>query len=134
MDIFNNLSPMTILIGVLVLWFFIGKFTNSISESKKNNDNDLEGDNKTLICPYCAEEIKIDAIFCKHCGAEYNKTRKNLGNWVRGNSENSNEVLVGGLVGGFLIIFLIIILFFMVFAILSPLMSWFSIYAWLDSL
>ena len=45
MDIFNNLSPMTILIGVLVLWFFIGMVINSISESKKPNDDDLKGGN-----------------------------------------------------------------------------------------
>ena len=129
MNIFDNLSPMTILIGVLVLWFFIGKFTNSISESKKNNDNDLEGDNKTLICPYCAEEIKIDAIFCKHCGAEYNKTRKNLGNWVRGNSENYYESSgMGCLSVMFWVLFVII-----AYIVLSHIFFWGAILHWLDS-
>tara|TARA_B100000795_G_C22441895_1_gene302224 strand:+ start:68 stop:472 length:405 start_codon:yes stop_codon:yes gene_type:complete len=98
MNIFDNLSPGVILIGVLVLWFFLGKIVNSISETKNNND--LEKDNTkhskvnasimnnaneniTQKCPWCAEEIKIDAIVCKHCGAEYEKTRKGIEHWIR---------------------------------------------------
>ena len=45
MDIFDEYSSGTILIGVLVLWFFIGMVTNSISVSKKPNDDDLKGGN-----------------------------------------------------------------------------------------
>jgi len=45
MNIFNEYSSGTILIGVLVLWFFIGMVINSISDQKKPNDGDLKGGN-----------------------------------------------------------------------------------------
>ena len=150
MNIFNEYSSGTILIVGLLLWFFIGKFTNSISKSKKNNDNDLEKDNtkhskentsivgnakenETQKCPYCAEDINIEAIVCLYCGAEY--TRYGLSwngkyKWVRGDFENSNE----GSGYGCLIILLIITLFLIGFFILGPLISWYFIFEWLDSL
>ena len=68
MNIFNDIDSGTILIGVLVLWFFVGKIVNSISESKKLNDgeekeNTKHGkENENQKCPFCAEEIKIEAI------------------------------------------------------------------------
>jgi len=52
------------------------------SFTKKSSTEELE-ENKTQICFFCAEEIKIDAIVCKHCGAEYEKTVKGIDHWVR---------------------------------------------------
>ena len=52
------------------------------SFTKKSSTEELE-ENKTQICFFCAEEIKIDAIVCKHCGAEYEKTIKGIDHWVR---------------------------------------------------
>jgi len=52
------------------------------SFTKKSSAEELE-ENKTQICYFCAEEIKIDAIVCKHCGAEYEKTIKGIDHWVR---------------------------------------------------
>lgn len=37
MKMFDEYNPMFLLIGGLVLWYFIGMLTNSISESKKPN-------------------------------------------------------------------------------------------------
>ncbi|MCA7012525.1 zinc ribbon domain-containing protein [Dickeya dadantii] len=47
-----------ILIAGLIIVFFGNRVKSSSSVTK---------------CPYCAEEIKLDAIKCKHCGSELNR-------------------------------------------------------------
>ena len=32
--------------------------------------NDVPQENLTKICPFCAEEVKIEALKCKHCGEQ----------------------------------------------------------------
>ena len=41
-------------------------------------------------CPYCVEVIKIEAIVCKHCGAEYSNTWDGVEEWSRSEKTNNS--------------------------------------------
>lgn len=51
--------------GVLIAHFGAGFTAYGLANST------LRADTKT--CPYCAEEVKVEAIVCKHCGNALNK-------------------------------------------------------------
>jgi hypothetical protein len=40
-----------------------GKFVDKSATVSKNDQS------ATKKCPFCAEEVKIDAVKCKHCGS-----------------------------------------------------------------
>tara|TARA_B110000967_G_C18448852_1_gene346826 strand:+ start:122 stop:448 length:327 start_codon:yes stop_codon:yes gene_type:complete len=57
-DMIGSLGGLFIvLLIVFTLWFLFRK-------SKKHNKVNEK------ICPFCAEEIKLSAIVCKHCGRD----------------------------------------------------------------
>ena len=49
----------------------------------------------TRMCPYCAEDVRIEAIKCKHCGS-YLATRGAPSDWHR----STRDRMVAGVCGG----------------------------------
>jgi phage shock protein PspC (stress-responsive transcriptional regulator) len=50
---------------------------------------------ETRLCPYCAEDVRIEAIKCKHCGS-FLAVRGAPTDWHR----SSNDRMVAGVCGG----------------------------------
>ena len=51
-------------------------------------------------CPYCAEQVRAEAIKCKHCGS-FLHTRRSGSDWFR----TSDDKMIAGVCGGLAIQF-----------------------------
>jgi len=53
---------------------------------------------ETKICPYCAEEVRAEAVKCKHCGSYLGGPRRSsVGDWVRSDRDRMIAGVCGGL-------------------------------------
>ncbi len=56
----------------------------------------------TKTCPYCAEDVRAEAVKCKHCGSYLGgRTRPPAGDWVR----SDRERMIAGVCGGLAVLF-----------------------------
>ncbi len=51
---------------------------------------------ETKRCPYCAEEVRVEAVKCKHCGSSLGGRRASSREWVR----SSHDRMIAGVCGG----------------------------------
>jgi phage shock protein PspC (stress-responsive transcriptional regulator) len=57
---------------------------------------------ETKICPYCAEEVRAEAVKCKHCGSYLGGPRRSsASDWVRSDSDR----MIAGVCGGLAMLF-----------------------------
>ena len=78
--------------------------------------NEME-ENLLKKCPYCAEDIKKEAIVCKHCGAESETDWYGNQEWSRSIDKEQQErdpleseawgYLIGSILGPFILFFII---------------------------
>jgi phage shock protein PspC (stress-responsive transcriptional regulator) len=51
--------------------------------------------NGTKLCPYCAEEVRAQAIKCRYCGSRLDRERSTA-DWYR----TANDRMIAGVCGG----------------------------------
>ena len=95
-------------IGWVLLCFFFGLLPLLILLVIPEKNNSIQKANDTKKCPFCAEEIKQEAIICRFCGKEINNSEivitddekedkkdiKNVDNWICGRCGSVNNISI----------------------------------------
>jgi len=72
--VLNLLLGWTILGWVGTLAWAYSKKHEVIVEIKSTSQADTQDVAMTKKCPFCAEEVRVEAIKCKHCGSDLSKS------------------------------------------------------------
>jgi hypothetical protein len=71
------------LMFIAILFYLIRIIIKRIKKYSKEN--------KTRICPFCAEKIKFNAVICKHCGKNSNADINNIPIDIKNDAEKCNN-------------------------------------------